>query len=136
MTTAAATDVPSITDLRKLGTRTLATYILDLWGQRTREVKDELTHIERAALNANLDRWIETQNAALAEMNANVADFSTKGRAIYWTARETFDRASVEVDRAFRRLQEPHAPSEPPAEPQPSKPKARLRKKNDQPQES
>lgn len=130
-----STVIPTISDLRKFGARTLATYINKLWGHRIVEVQDELTHIERAALDADLDSWIEKQNAALAEMNANVADMSTKGRATYWTARETFDRASVEVDRAFRRLQDPHtAASESPDET--PKPKARSRKKTVQPQES
>lgn len=130
------TEIPTVEDLRKHGTRALATYITNLWSQRIVEVQDESGHLERACLNANLDRWIEIQCEAHEVMKANTNDLSTKGLAAYWTARERYDRASVEVERAYRRLQDPHAPTNPPTEPNPPKSKARSRKKNDQPQES
>lgn len=136
MTAAVQTEIPTIADLRRLGTRALATYIRGLWDQRTHEVQNELAHVDRACLNANLDRWIEKQKEHLAEMNEHNDDFSTRGRALFWTARDQFDRAGVEVDRAFRRLQEPQTTSafaELSTESPPKKPTARSKKKNTQP---
>lgn len=104
------TDIPDIPEIRKLGTRALATYVRDVLVNRTGEVDLELGHLERAALHANLDRWLERQRNANSTMAANNDDMSPRGRIAFWTARAEFDRATVEVDRAWRRLHDPAPP--------------------------
>lgn len=99
--------IPTIDDLRKHGTRALATYIMNLWSQRIAEVQDESGHLERACLHADLDRWLEHQNTAHDDMRKHNDDMSPKGRVAFWTAREKYDRAQREVDRAWRRLHDP-----------------------------
>lgn len=104
------TELPSVAELRKHGTRALATYVRDVLANRTVEATTELEQLERAVLNADLDRWLERQNEAHAEMQANNEDMTPKGRVLFWTARERYDRAQREVDRAWRRLHDAATP--------------------------